>query len=472
VTTQAPEPRLCHHDRSHIVDSRFYGHRYSTQVSRGIFCDECRFQRWLSIEAVLATAQAELGIIPVEAAAKIAAAADVHLLDLEQVRAEIARSGHSLVGLLRVFQSVCPDDSGQYIHYGATTQDIQDTGQALEMRDVLNAMEGRLATVLGHLVRLANAHQDTISLGRTHAQPALPMTFAVKVSSWIDETLRHLDRIAEMRRRVPAAQLFGGVGTMAGLGDQAVALLTLFAERLGLTAPLVGWHVSRDRVAEFVAVLAMAARTMGRIGDEVRILSRPEFGEVEEGWTFGKVGSSTMPHKRNPEACEQAVVLARLASAQVPLALEAMSPDNERDSRALRLEWVCVADASHYATAACEIVGVILAGLIVHEERMRANVAVVADQLASEHLMLALGHHIGKQNAHEHVYELSQSARRDGLLLRDLAAKDETLAAIDPEELERIFDPASHIGLSATLSRRAIDRAQAWLDVRGPAVGP
>lgn len=463
MTTPLTQPEDCQHERSHIVDSAFYGHRYSTVATRRIFCDRCRFQRWLDVEAALALAQADLGMIPVDAAEQISKAAQVGLLDLTEVRQEIRRTGHSLVGLLRVFQSVCGPDAGEYIHYGATTQDIQDTGQSLEMRDVLDEADRVLRAVLTRLAELAESHDSTVALGRTHAQPALPMAFGMKIASWIDEILRHGERIAAMRPRVQAAQLFGGVGTMAGFGAQALPLLTGFADRLGLSAPLVGWHVARDRVAEYATTLAMVAGTMGRIADEVRLLSRPEFGEVEEGWQHGKVGSTTMPHKRNPEACEQAVVMARLTAGLMSTALYSMSGDNERDSRSLRTEWACVPDVSHYTLIACEIVRTILDGLIVHTDRMRDNAEVVADQLATEGLMLALGRHVGKQTAHEHVYELSQASRRDGTPLRDLVREHHAGSLIGKDELDRIFDPAEYLGQSGPLTRRVVAHARAWL---------
>ena len=254
---------------------------------------------------------------------------------------------------------------------------------------------------------------------------------------------------------------------MAGLGDQALPLLRGFADRLGLSAPLVGWHVARDRIAEFATTLAMVAGTMGRIADELRMLSRPEFGEVEEGWHHGKVGSSTMPHKRNPEACEQAVVMARLTAGLMPTALFAMGGDNERDSRALRTEWVCVPDASHYTLTGAEIVRTVLDGRSVHVDRMRANAEAVADQLATEGLMLAIGRHVGKQTAHEHVYELSQASRRDGIPLRELVRSHEAAALLGEHELAQIFDPAQYLGQSTTLTRQVVARAREWL---GPAV--
>ncbi|MDH2428036.1 adenylosuccinate lyase family protein [Sphaerisporangium sp. TRM90804] len=463
----------CGHDRSHIVDSAFYGHRYSTKASRRIFCDRCRYQRWLDVEAALALEQGALGIIPADAAELIAAAARIERIDLSRVREEIRKTSHSLVGLLRVFQDACEGQSGEFVHYGATTQDIQDTAQSVQMRDVLDELDRLLAAIAARLADLADEHAETVALGRTHAQPALPIGFGLKVAGWLDEVVRNGERLRGMRERVCAAQLFGGVGTMAGFGDQALELLEGFSGRLGLSAPRMGWHVARDRVAEFVSGVAITAGTMGRIADEVRILSRPEFGEVETGWRHGQVGSSTMPHKRNPEACEQAVVMARLAAATVNVGLAAMSGDHERDSRSLRLEWACVPDVAHYTLSSCEIVLSIVSGLTVHTDRLMENTQVVAAEIASERLMLALGQHLGKQTAHEQVYELSQQARSSGAPLEQLVRENDNIRLLDALELDRIFDPPSYLGKSAALTRRTVAEAREFVaTARTPEDGP
>ncbi|WP_117208709.1 class-II fumarase/aspartase family protein [Allorhizocola rhizosphaerae] len=462
----------CAHDRGHISDSRFYGNRYATPASRRIFCDNCRHQRWLDIEAALALAEAELGLIPQEAADKIAESACIELIDLHAVEKEIERSGHSLVGLLRVFESACGKQAGQFIHYGATTQDIQDTGQALEMRDVLDEIEPLVNAILGRLADLAEEHAATVALGRTHAQPALPMAFGLKLASWIDEMLRHLDRMAQARERILVAQLFGGAGTMAGFGTHGPQLLERFAERLGLQAPSVGWHVARDRVVEFVSLLAMITGTLGRIADEIRILSRPEFGELQETWKPGAVGSSTMPHKRNPERCEQVVVMARLAAAQVGLALAGMIGDHERDSRALRIEWACVPDVAHYCLAACTMMLESVSGLIVHRDRLSQNVAAVADQVMSERLMLALGEGVGKQRAHEIVYGLTQQSIEDGVSIHELIGRhEEVRSQLTKAQLDNVFDPVGYLGSSTTLTARAVARARERLGAEPAPVG-
>lgn len=461
TTTITPE--TCAHQRGHISDSRFYGNRYATAASRRIFCDMCRNQRWLDIEAALALEQAELGMIPHRAAELIAGAATIELLDLDAVQAEIERTGHSLVGLLRPFREAVPEGAGQFIHYGATTQDIQDTGQSLEMRDVLDELTPVLTGIIARLADLAEQHAATVAVGRTHAQPALPIGFGLKIASWVDELLRHLDRIDAARERVLAAQLFGGAGTMAGFQQHGAKLLEGFARRLGLHAPAIGWHTARDRVVEYATVLAMTSGTLGRVADEIRTLSRPEFGELREAWRPGKVGSSTMPHKRNPEGCEQVVVMARLAAAGAGTAFLAMVGDHERDARSLRLEWACVPDVSHYTLAAAEILHGIVSGLTVDAGQARSNVDRMAWRLVSERLMFAVAEQIGKENAHELVYDVTQRVQDSGEPLRDVLREvlhRRDLPGLPAARLDDLLDPSGYLGESAALTAGVVARAR------------
>lgn len=457
----------CRHERGQIADSIFHGDGYATPVSRRIFCDVCRMQRWLDVEAALASCQAELGLIPRAAADEIVRCARVEQIDLDQVRAGIARTGHSLVALLGALEHGCQGGAGEFVHYGATTQDVQDTAQALEMRDVLDEIEHGLRPTVACLAELASTHRDTLMIGRTHAQPALPLTFGLKVAGWLDELLRHCERLDQARSRVLVAQMSGGVGTMASFGGLGRQLLAAFAVRLGLGDPELGWHVARDRVAEYLSLLGMLSATLARIADEIRTLSRPEFAELEEGWQYGRVGSSTMPHKRNPEGCEQVVVLARLVRAQAGLGLEAMVGDHERDSRSLRLEWAAVADASHHTLAAVAILAQTVAGLRVHPDRMAANAHRVGEALCTERLMLHLGAHVGKQTAHELVYQASQQAHDEGRSLRAQVAANPELRGFLPDDvLEEILDPGSYLGAASELVDATVDRA------RGPRSGP
>lgn len=458
-------PPACAHERSHLVDSHFFGHRYSTPASRRIFCDLCRLQRWLDVEVALAHSQAQLGMIPEEAAEEISRAARLEHIDLDEVRDGIHHTAHALVSLLGAVTAACAGDAGEYLHFGATTQDIVDTGLVLDMRAVLDEVGAELARLVGELTELAARHRDTLMIGRTHARPALPTTFGLKVAGWVDELLRHGERLEAMRQRVLVVELHGGVGTMAGFDGRGVELVDSFAQRLSLHPPALGWHVSRDRVAEFATALSMLCASLGRVADEVRMLSRPEYGELEESWHEGKVGSSTMPHKRNPEGLQQVVVLARLCRASAALTVEGMIQEHERDGRGTRLEWTAVPEVSHYTLASLATLRPILAGLTVHEDHMAEQARQAAEQLCSEALMLALARSVGKHSAHELVYELSQASQRDGGSLRTaLASRPDITGKLGDGELEAVLDPARYLGEAGQLVDRVLADARRWLD--------
>jgi len=348
-----------------------------------------------------------LGIIPQWAADEISRQAHLEYLDLKSIRKGIQQTGHSLVPLLRELQGICRNDAGEYIHYGATTQDIQDTGQVLEIKDILQIVERDVRAALELLMGLAERHRETVTIGRTHTQYALPMTLGLKFATWVDELWRGLERLHDCKPRVLAAELFGGVGTMDALSDQALELLDRFSNRLGLHSPLTCWHSSRDRTAELLTALAILSGTLGKIANEIMSLASSDVGELSEPFHMGQVSSSTMPHKRNPEMTEQIVTLSRLIRAAAGLGLEAIICEHERDYRSVRLEWVSVAEACLYTCGALNLTINVLEGLEVHEDRIRKNVGKTAELICSEALMFLLGKKIGKQTAHRVVYEIT-----------------------------------------------------------------
>ena len=457
----APAEITCRHERSHVVDSVFHQGGFSTAASRQIFCDVCRLQRWLDVEVALAMSQAQLAMIPFEAANIIARSAHIELLDLAAISAGIKTTGHSLVPLLRALQTNVGSYTSQFIHHGATTQDIQDTGQALEMRDVLDHVDADLLEVLDKLDILAEANRDQLTVGRTHAQPALPTTFGLKVAGWVDELTRHLVRLREARPRLLVAQLAGGVGTMASFRGQGVKLLDRFAERLGLGVPDVGYHVVRDRIAEFVFLLASTSAALARAADEIRTLCRPEFGELEERWDAGRLGSSTMPHKRNPENAEQIVVLARLCRAQVSLGLECMIVEHERDYRGTRLEWPAVASVSHYTLTALHLTKIVISCITVRKAEMEVTARKLADLACTEALTFLLGQRIGKDKAFTMVHRLSQDAIDRGQTVRASALASHDLGLVlDRAIIEDIFEPTSYLGSAGELVDRVLARSR------------
>ncbi|MFK3651002.1 adenylosuccinate lyase family protein [Lysobacter enzymogenes] len=450
----------CQHEHSHVLDSKTHGGGYACAATRAIFCSRCRLQRWLDVEAALALAQAEVGIVPRTAALDIQRAARLPAMDLQRIADGVARTGHSLMPLLHALQEQCSPEAREFVHYGATTQDIQDTAQSLEMRDVFDAMKGELDALLAQLAVLADRHRCSVMVARTHSIPALPTTFGLKVAGWIDELLRHRERLRQARQRVLVVQLFGGVGTMAAFGPKAMPLLDAFARRLGLEVPLAGWHVARDRVAEFVSVLAMTTASLARVADEIRTLNRWEIGEVEVGWSAGQIGSSTMPHKRNPEGCEQVVVMARLAKAQVMLALDAMVLEHERDYRGTRLEWCAVADVSHYALMAIRLLGETVAGLTVDHAKMERNAQAFSDSICMEAFVFEMAGKLGKSSAYEIIFELTQACQRDRVPIREAVESDpRVLAAVGEGRLARLFEPSAHLGMAETIVDSVLSEA-------------
>jgi adenylosuccinate lyase len=455
--------------KSHITDSQFYRTGYTTDEARWIFCDKYRYQRWLDIEAALASAQAELGMIPESAAQEINNKAHIHNIDLKAVQEGVKTTSHSLLPLLSALQKVCDGDAGEFIHFGATTQDIQDTAQMLEIRDVLTIVERDLRDIILRITDLSERYTDLVTIGRTHTQHALSMTLGLKMVVWLDEVWRNRERLIECKERMLVSQLFGGVGTMDAFGDKGFELLSRFSEKLGLQAPLTAWHASRDRGAEFLATVAMIAGTFAKIANEIRSLSRSETGELEEPFQAGKVGSSTMPHKRNPEMCEQVIVLARLIKANAGLGFEGMINEHERDYRGVRLEWVTITDTSLYVCGLLSLMKAILKGLIVHEDRIRQNVDKAATLISTEALMFHLGETIGKQTAHRVVYETSMEAIEAGQPLIDLLMnRPEISGKFSRDDLENTIDPAHHIGLSRELTQRVIDQVKGQLSKADP----
>jgi adenylosuccinate lyase len=441
----------------HIVDSCFYSSGYTTPEAKKIFCDKYRYQRWLDVEAALAETQAELGMIPAWAAEDIRNKADICPLNLEAVKQGLKVTSHSLMPLLDALREVCGQKAGQFIHFGATTQDIQDTAQILEIRDVIAIVERDLRVIIQQVIRLADRYRNLVIIGRTHTQHALSMTLGLKMAVWLDELWRNYERLHNSRERLLVSQLFGGVGTMDAFGDQAFELLEKFSLKLGLTPPHTAWHNARDRIAEFLSTLALIAGILAKIADEIRCLARNEIGEMEEPFQFGKIGSSTMPHKRNPEMCEQVVVLAKLINANAGLGLEGLISEHERDYRSVRLEWVTITDTSMFVCGQLAMMKDILNNLIIHEKRIHHNVEGAATSISTEALMFFLGNKMGKQTAHQLIYETSMEALEKAEPLVDLLMKRAEVAGkFSREEIEQTINPENHIGMSAEITRRTI----------------
>ena len=328
-----------------MIDSPLFGDLFGTEEMRKIFSDETTIQKWLDVEAALARAEAKLGIIPQTHAEEITRKARVELIDMAEMKRQLFHTHHPIMPLIRCFQKVCDPPAGEFIHWGATTQDIMDTGAVLQLKDANAAVVRDLTethrllwrdrpAVQGHRARRA---------GPTASTPC-PSPSGTRWESGSPKSNGTSKRIEEMSPRVFQGQFAGAVGTLASIGDSGFKLQELLFEDLNLDVPEIAWHTARDTIAEFVCVYAMIGSTLAKIANEIVGLQRTEVAEVEEPFHMGKVGSSTMPHKRNPMMSEGVIALSKLIQKQVAPALADMIAENERDQRGWMAEWAFLPD--------------------------------------------------------------------------------------------------------------------------------
>ncbi len=424
---------------SRVTDWALYGHLWGTEELRSVFDEEPQIQAWLDILVELARAQAGLSIVPKDAAGAIAANAKVDRLDLDFVAEETRRTGHSTLGLIHGLQRVLPPEAAEWVYYGATVQDLTDTWTALAMKKVGAVAWRDLRAIERCCLDLAVRHRDTVMAGRTHGQLGAPITFGLKAAGWADEVRRHLDRLGDGATRWLVGQLGGAVGTLAFFGDRGLELREAFCRRVGLADPGISWPTARDRLSEFVGLLAMIGSTLARIGTEVYELQRPEIGELREPTSPGAVGSITMPHKRNPEASEHLVTLSRLVRAQAGVVLEGMVQEHERDGRGWKAEWVAFPEACLLTGAALAFAKRILSGLEVDEAAMRRNLDAAGGSLASERVLARLAPALGKHRAQALLHEVLASVREvAGSFEETLAASPEIAEHLVPDELHEL----------------------------------
>lgn len=443
---------------THISDSLIYRNSWGAEETRALFDDEPRTRAWLEILAVLAESQAEIGLIPAAAAREVARACREIPLDaafFEEVRKGFEATNHSTLGLIKAVQRRCPGDSGEWVYYGATVQDLTDTWMMMTLNRVWQITEGELRAIEGNLLKLAEAHRDTVMAGRTHGQPGLPITFGFKAAVWASEVRRHLQRLKEIKPRLEVGQLAGGVGSLSSLGPRGLELQEKFFARLGLRPPDITWTTARDVLVEWFNLLTLISGTADKIGHEVYNLQRPEIGEVSEGFLPGTVGSITMPHKRNPEIAEHLGTLARVIRHNAALIAESQVHDHERDGRAWKAEWAVLAETCLAAAKLLALTNAMTASLVVHPDRMLANLQATKGFVLSEAVMLALAEKVGKQSAHALVYETAMKAHETGRPLKEAILENaEIRKHLTAEQIESLFDYRRHVGLC----REMVDR--------------
>lgn len=425
-----------------------------------LFDEPALLQRWLDVEVALAEAQASLGLIPADAAATIKAHADIGRMDIPTILSGIAEVRHPLIPLLREFSHRC-GDAGAFVHWGATTQDIVDTALILQIRGALARIEVDLCDLIDELADTAHSHRSTLMAGRTHGQVAQPTTFGLKVSVFVLELTRHLQRLQGFEERVLVGQLAGAVGTLAGFGPRALDVQRETLARLQLGIPDGPWHTARDGIAEMVCWTGMVGATLGKLAGEIVHLQAAEFAELEEFFAANHVGSSTMPHKRNPFCCESIAAIAALLREAVPSALAAMNHEHERDGTAWDIELAVVPRSIGLIAAALRSSLEVARRLIVNPERMRRNLENDGGLSLSEAVMLELARYVGREQAHAVVQRVAMQACADSNAFRDVLLGDEHVSRfLDAAVVDRLLRADAYVGCAPILVDQAVDKAR------------
>lgn len=442
---------------STVFDSGLFRDMFGTEDMRAVFSDAGYLARCLEVEAALARAQAGLGVIPAAAAREIDAKATPACLDLAELKRETEIVGYPILPLVKQLAAACAGDAGGYVHWGATTQDIMDTAVVLQLRAAFDLIEGDLADILASLATLARRYRDTPMAGRTHLQQALPITFGYKAAVWRAPLARQQERLAQLRPRVLVGQFGGAAGTLASLGKDGLAVRAALMRELGLGEPAITWHVARDTLAESVLFAGLLTGALAKIASDVMMMMSTEFGEAFEPFEHGRGASSTMPQKRNPISSELICACAKLVRQHCALMLDAMVQDFERATGPWHAEWIALPESFIATAGALRQAKLMLAGLSVDAKRMQRNLELTSGLIVAEAVMMGLAPRLGRQVAHDVVYDACRAAAESGRpLLELLAAHAEVTRHISRTELERLLDPRNYLGSAAPMVDRSL----------------
>jgi adenylosuccinate lyase len=422
--------------------------RYGTKEMRAVWSEKNRFSCIISTEVALAKAEAAHGMIPAAAAAEIDRYA--HNAVLERAKAIELEISHDMMAVVKAISEVC-GDSGRWVHYGATSNDILDTATGLQLKQALDLIDEKLRRLLEVLLRRSEETKTLVCIGRTHGQHGVPTTYGLRFAIWASEVGRHIERLEQLRPRVVVGQMTGAVGTQAALGPKAMEVQATMMEVLGMGAVDVSNQViSRDRYAEYFMFCAGIATTLDKIGVEVRSLQRTEIGEVEEPFGAKQVGSSTMPHKRNPIKSEQVCGLARIIRSAVEPALQNNTLWDERDLTNSSCERVIFPETSILTDHCLRLMTVVLDGLVINRAAIRRNLAFLHGINMAESVMIELTRKgMNRQDSHERIRMASMQALAEGRPLADVLGTDpEVIRYCSKTDIAALLNPDSYIGTS------------------------
>ncbi len=440
-----------------IIDSSIFGSLFGTETMRQVWSDENRTSKYLEIEAALAKVQGRLGIIPEKAATEIVRNCRIENIDMEKLRQQTERIGYPILGVVQQLVEKCADGLGEWCHWGATTQDITDTATVLQIREALVIIEQDLATISASMADIAKKHRDTPMIGRSNLQQAVPVTFGYKMPGMLSAIERHRERLSQLRPRVLTGEFAGAAGTLASLQKGALETQEGLMQELDLAQPLIAWHTIRDCIAETGGFLGLVCGTLGKLAMDVKLMMQTEVGEVYEPFAHGRGSSSTMPQKRNPISSCYIHACASVVRQHSAALLDAMIADHERSTGPWEIEWIVLPEAFVLTAGALNQSKFVLAGLEVDVKRMRDNLDLTNGLVVSEAVMMGLAPYLGREHAHDLVYDLCRDAiKLDKPLLDLLAANKEITQHVDRNKLAELCDPSNYLGLAGVMVDRVL----------------
>ena len=444
-------------------------YRYGREEMKSVFSEESRLNSQLLVEAALARAHAAVGNIPSEAAEIITAKANLECVSMERVKAIEAETKHDIMAMVKALSDQC-GDAGRYVHLGATSNDIVDTAAALEIKAALEIIERDLDTFICTLVKLSRKHRNTVEIGRTHGQFAIPTTFGFKIAGYVSEMMRHYERLLEIKKRACVGKMSGAIGTGAGFADQFFKIQENVMKDLGLGIEEAATQiVCRDRYAELVFLVSLITTSCERYATEVRNLQRSEIAEVAEAFDAKKqVGSSTMAQKRNPMLSENVCGLARIVRSYIAPQMESMILWHERDLTNSSAERFILTHSMALTDDILAKINNVFSNLDVHSENMQRNINASNGFIMAESVLLTLSAKgIGRQNAHELVRQISLKAETEGKGLREaLLENAEVMKLVNEAELDAALDPNSYVGSAPQMVDKVTAEAEKLLGKR------
>ena len=436
----------------------------STEAMQQIFSARSTLQSMLDVEAALARALAAKGVIPVSAVDPWVRCCQADKIDIPSLMIAAKDAGNIAIPMVKQLTAAVAAmdaDAARYVHWGATSQDVIDTGRVLQLREAINVITHELAALVDALAGMAQCYRDTPMIGRTWLQHALPITFGMKLAGWLDALLRHQQRLAAYRKQVCVLQFGGASGTLASLGEHASSVTQAMAQELDLATSHLPWHAHRDRFVECATTLGMLTGTLGKIARDISLMSQTEVAELSEPGAPGRGGSSSMPHKRNPVGSAAVLSAATRVPSMVATLLSAMPNEHERALGGWQSEWETLPEIVSLSAAALAHLRSVIDGLQVDTERMRRNIDASRGMVMAESVTLALATSLGRAQAHQIVEAACHKAYAENSdLLTVLQTEHEVIGVVSEQRLAKLFDPLSYVGEAGNFVDRVLEAYQ------------